>query len=320
MLYLTDEFIGKKISRIGMGTARMGSRYDEKLSFEFLDMYENYGGNFLDTARNYYEWMEEGRGKSEETIGKWMQGKGNRDKICILTKGGTYGIGSKKINLSERALTKDIYESLEALQTDYIDIYALHRDDPKREVGEIMYTLQKIIEIGKVRRICADCWDIDRIMQANQYAYQHQLTAFSALETWWSLAEYTDEMWNDPATTNMTGKTLEYIEKKDMLAIGVTVQCRGFFQKAIKSGIENIPDKLKERIATKRNIRKMEYIKEYCNKNDISVSAFVNSYICSNKYRSVGLISCSNEQQLEEILLGSDFEMSEEIRKAVDSI
>lgn len=320
MLYLTDELIGKKISRIGMGTARMGSRYDEMLSFELLNMYEDNGGNFLDTARNYYEWMEEGRGKSEETIGKWMLEKGNRDKLCILTKGGTYGIGSKKIDLSEQALTRDIHESLRALQTEYIDIYALHRDEPKREVGEIMYTLQKIIEIGKIRRICADCWDIDRIMQANQYAYRHGLTAFSAIETWWSLAEYTDEMWNDPATTNMTEKTLEYIEKKDMLAIGVTIQCRGFFQKAIKYGIENISNELKERIATKRNIKKMEFIKEYCDKNNISVSAFVNSYICSGRYRSVGLISCSNTEQLEEIMLGSDFEMPEEIRKLIDTI
>lgn len=320
MLYLVDEIIGKKLSRIGLGTARMGSRYDEKLSFEFLNLYENYGGNFLDTARNYYEWVEEGRGKSEKTIGKWMTERGNRDKMCILTKGGTHGIGSKKIDLSEKALTTDVCESLDALQTDYIDIYALHRDDPERGIAEIMYTLQKIIEIGKIRKICADCWDIDRIIQANQYAYQHQLTPFSSIETWWSLAEYTNEMWNDPATTNMTEKTLDYIDKKDILAIGVTTQCRGFFQKSIKYGIENISNELKARIATKRNIKKMEFIKDFCHKNNVSVSSFVNSYVCSSKYRSVGLISCSNTEQLKEVMVGSNYEMPREIRKAIDEI
>lgn len=320
MLYFNDEIIGLNISRIGLGAARMGSKYDEKLSFEMLDIYEKYGGNFIDTARNYYEWISDGRGKSENLIGNWMNKRSNRDKLCILTKGGTHGKGSKIIDLSESGLLKDAKESMEALQTDRIDIYALHRDDESREIEEIMYTLQKVIEIANVKRICADCWNIKRIIKANNYANKHNLVPFTVVETWWSLAEYTEAMWDDPSTTNMTADTMNYILENDLISVGVTSQCKGFFQKAALYGIDNISPELRRRIATERNIRKLNFIKDYCCKNGVEITAFVNSYISSSSCKGIGLVSCSSINQLMDILKNSDYILPENIRREVDTI
>lgn len=320
MLYINDSKIGLNISRIGLGTARMGSRYDEALSFDMLDSFFSSGGNFIDTARNYYEWLPEGRGKSEKLIGKWMQRNSNRDKICLLTKGGTHGEGSREIDLSESSLIQDVNESLDALKTDKIDIFALHRDDEEKDIAEIMYTMQKIIEIAKVKRICADCWSTKRLKEANAYAIMHGLTPFTVVETWWSLAEYTKEMWNDPHTTNMSDEMMNYVVDNEMIVVGSTSQCRGFFQKAAEFGIEHVSSELLKRIATKRNIMKLNFIKDYCEKNNISVTMFVNSYIYSSPCKGIGLVSCSSVQQLNDVLANTDYVLPADIRKKVDLI
>ena len=320
MLYFYDKDIELNISRIGIGAARMGSRYSYDLSFTILDEYYSKGGNFIDTARNYYEWQSDGRGKSEILLGKWMDRRANRDRLCILTKGGTHGEGSRVIDLSRNGLINDIKESLDALGTDYIDIYALHRDDPSREVSEIMNTIQELVELGKVKKVCADCWDIKRIKDANEYAIKHNLTPFSVVETWWSLAEYTDEMWNDPSTNNMTEETMNYIHEKDAIVVGVTSQCKGFFQKAALEGIEMVDPLLLRRIGTPRNIRKMEFIREFCKEHDVSVTAFVNSYIYSSKCRGIGLVSCSSVDQMRDVMSNADYCLPDEVRRKVDSI
>ena len=66
------------LSKIGLGTGRFGTVVSKEMSFEMLDMFYEHGGNVIDTARNYYEWVENGRGKSEQTIGEWMAKRRNQ--------------------------------------------------------------------------------------------------------------------------------------------------------------------------------------------------------------------------------------------------
>ena len=149
----TNKF-GMNLSKIGLGTGRFGTVVSEETSFEMLDLFYENGGNVIDTARNYYEWVENGRGKSEQTIGKWMAKRGVRDKVYISTKCGVRNEGKTfYMNLSKENLLEECKQSLEALQTDYIDIYLLHRDEPDRLVEEIMETLQVVQEVGKVKTI-----------------------------------------------------------------------------------------------------------------------------------------------------------------------
>ena len=78
MRYMENRIPHKRLSRLGMGTARFGTLVDERRSFALLDRFFDGGGTLLDTARNYYEWVENGRGKSEACVGKWMESRGNR--------------------------------------------------------------------------------------------------------------------------------------------------------------------------------------------------------------------------------------------------
>lgn len=301
------EKYGMKLSKIGLGTGRFGTRLSKDISFEMLDLFVEKGGNVIDTARNYYEWVENGRGVSEKTIGSWMIQRGNREKIYISTKGGVRNEGKKfYFNLSSSNLLEEVEQSKEALQTNEIDIYLLHRDEPGRAVEEIMETFQKIQESINAKAIGVCNWEAERVIKANQYAKMHNLIPIQIVQTWWSIAAYTPDMWNDPTTTHMDKTMYEYMKKQNMLGMAYTSQARGFFQKAISEGLNNLDPFLLKRIATPENIERVSLIREYCNRNGVLPTAVVNGYITDNELDGIALISCSKREQLNDILENCD--------------
>ena len=317
MKYINDT----KISKIGLGTGRFGTRVSEALSFDMLDCFYENGGTLIDTARNYYEWVENGRGKSEECLGKWLDSRGNRNKICLSTKCGVRNeVKNWFINLSKENLCQELCESLEALRTDYIDIYLLHRDEPDRPAEEIIETMQYLKEKGRVGIIGASNWSTERIKRANAYAVEHGMESFRTVQTWWSLAECKYEMWDDPNTTHMDSELYSYMSGSGMFAMAYTSQCKGFFQKAITKGLENIDEFLKRRIVTASNLKRLDYIREYCGKRNVSPTAVVSGYITSNALEGTALVSCSNIEQLIDILDNCDYELEKDVISYIDSL
>lgn len=319
MKYLS--FQDKKYSKIGLGTGRFGTIVSEAQSWELLDIFYENGGTVIDTARNYYEWVEDGRGKSEQCIGRWMESRKLRDYVCISTKGGVKNKGKEWfINLSKGALTEELKESLETLHTDYLDIYVLHRDEKERPVEEIIDTLQVLKEMGQIAHIGVSNWSYERVIKANEYAKKMGLYPLEIVQTWWSLAEYKDEMWNDSNTTHMNDEMYKYMQENDMIGMAYTSQCKGFFQKAIDLGLDNVDDFLKHRIVTKRNIMKLEYIEKFCKENDVPPTAVVTGYITSNHLPGIALVSTSKTGQLMEIMGTADYNLAEDHIKELDAI
>jgi len=298
---------GKKYSSIGLGTARYGTIISEENAFELLDCFVDYGGNFIDTARNYYSWGENGRGISEKTIGRWISLRGHRDMIRICTKGGMTGEGKDSlVNLSRKNLFNELNESLEALQTDYLDVYLLHKDETDRPVGEIMETLMCIKDTVKADIIGVSNWKIDRIKEANKYAESHSLDRISAVSTMWSIAEYTQNFWDDPRTTGMDHEMYTYMLDEGLLAIAFSSQAKGFFQKAIKYGVENLDPFLLYRVGTENNKKRVCEIKDYCDKFGIPPTAVVTGYITDNRLNGIALVGCNTIEQLKDILESCD--------------
>lgn len=77
-----------RLSKIALGTANFGTDLDRETSYELLDYYVKMGGNVIDTARCYAEWIEGGDSASEKMIGDWIEERGNREEIVLMTKGG----------------------------------------------------------------------------------------------------------------------------------------------------------------------------------------------------------------------------------------
>ncbi|KAH8785999.1 putative norsolorinic acid reductase [Diaporthe sp. PMI_573] len=167
----------------------MGDLTKEK-AFELLDAFYDLGGNFIDTANNYHS------GQSEQWIGEWMQKTpGRRSEMVIATKytmstktghpvqqsnfGGT---GSKSLHLS-------IHSSLEALQTDYVDILYVHAWDYATEIPELMHSLNTLINQGKVLYLGISDAPAWMVTKANMYARQNGLRPFSVYQGRYSAQE-----------------------------------------------------------------------------------------------------------------------------------
>ena len=294
---------GLTLSQVGLGTGRFGTVVSEGLSFKMLDQFVRGGGTVIDTARNYYEWVENGRGISEKTIGKWLNARHSRDKIVICTKGGVRNEGKAFIaNLSRQVLLQESAESMEALGTDHIDIYLLHRDETERPVEEIVDTLQSVREQTRAKAIGVCNWSVARVKAANEYAEGNGVPKLDIVQTYWSIAAFTEAMWNDPTTGHMDCALYEYLLSHNMLAMAFTSQAKGFFQKAFYEGKDNLPAKLLERVACAENEQRLADISAYCHSHNISPTAVVNAYITQNALPAIALVSCSSEEQLQDIL------------------
>lgn len=311
---------GKKLSKIGLGVSRFGTRTSDELSSEMLRRFLAAGGTLIDTARNYYEWVENGRGKSEEFLGRWMEANGCRERIVLSTKGGVSNEGKRfRVDLSRDGLLTELRQSLEALRTDYLDIYLLHRDEPNRPVEEIMDSLQELADMGRCGNIGVCNWRCDRIQAANHYAEHHRLLPIRFVQTWWSIASYTETMWDDPTTTHMDQETAEYCKEHECIAMAYTAQAKGFFQKACTMGMDRLEPMLKHRMLTPENLKKLERLQAYCAETGCSPTDIVLGYITSNPLNGTALVSCSSLAQLEDILESADYVLAEDVVWQFDS-
>ena len=119
------------IAPLAFGGNVFGWTTDEPTSFALLDAFVAAGFNFIDSADVYSRWHPGNQGGESETIiGKWLKARGNRDKVIIATKLGIE-MGPGKKGLSRTYMMQAVEASLRRLQTDYIDLYQSHRDDPR---------------------------------------------------------------------------------------------------------------------------------------------------------------------------------------------
>ncbi|MFV0400761.1 MAG: aldo/keto reductase [Oscillospiraceae bacterium] len=155
------------LDKIILGTGQFGTGYSVEESFAQMDAYFALGGRTLDTASIYGDWEDEGTPISEETIGRWMRERANREEITLITKGCHYKLSTPEVSrVSGADIHTDVARSLEALGTDYIDLYLLHRDNPSIPVEEIVDALAEHMAKGELKAVGASNWTVDRILEA----------------------------------------------------------------------------------------------------------------------------------------------------------
>jgi aryl-alcohol dehydrogenase-like predicted oxidoreductase len=166
-----------------------GWTVDEATSFRLLDKVLDSGLNFLDTADVYSRWVPgHTGGESETIIGKWMQARGNRDKIILATKVGM-DMGNGKTGLKADYIARAVEDSLRRLQTDTIDLYQSHADDETTPQEETLAAYDKLIKAGKVRVIGASNFSAERLQAALDVAEKTGLPRYESLQPEYSLAE-----------------------------------------------------------------------------------------------------------------------------------
>ncbi len=152
-----------EIAPLALGGNVFGWTIDESTSFTILDAFVDAGFTFIDTADIYSTWVPGHKGGESETIiGKWLKQTGKRSKVVIATKVGMEMSATEK-GLSKAYILREVEASLKRLQTDYIDLYQSHKDDPDTPVSETLEAYGQLIQQGKVRVIGASNYDKARL-------------------------------------------------------------------------------------------------------------------------------------------------------------
>jgi aryl-alcohol dehydrogenase-like predicted oxidoreductase len=170
-----------EVSTFCLGAASFGDTLCGEALDEHVNAFRDAGGAFLDTAHVYAAWSDRGAGASERALAGYFARNGGRDEMVVATKGGhpTFRAYTKPDRyLGLDALSSDIDESLQRLRVDAIDLFYLHRDDPRLGVEEIVDSLNELVGRGKVRWLGASNWTVQRIERANEYARAHGLAGF----------------------------------------------------------------------------------------------------------------------------------------------
>jgi aryl-alcohol dehydrogenase-like predicted oxidoreductase len=297
-------------SVICLGALPFGVTLSEDLSFTLMDRFLAAGGNFIDTALVYGEWLPDGKGRSERTVGKWVKQRRTRDRVIIGTKGAHPRLSSMDVpRLARDEIVADLDESLGNLQTDYIDLYWLHRDDPRRPVAEILDTLNEQVERGKIRYFGCSNWRLDRIQAAQDYAAEHGIRGFAGNQLMWSLAVPNHAALFDPAMVTMDAATKAYHLRTGQAAMAYSSQAGGLFTRLASGAPDDLPAGQRALYAGEENLRRLQRLQQVAQAQDLPVGVVALAYLVSHPFPAYALSGCSNTDQLQQNLRAGDVEL-----------
>lgn len=186
------------IPPITIGSNVFGWTIDETASLRLLEKFYDTGFNFIDTADSYSLWVAGHQGgESEIIIGKWLKNH-NRQDIIIATKvGSDMGKHPGKKVLKKEYILSAVEDSLRRLQTDYIDLYQSHYDDPDTPVAETLEAYDQLVKDGKVRYIGASNFSVDRLIASGEASSVFHYPSYQSIQPKYNLydrADYENEL------------------------------------------------------------------------------------------------------------------------------
>jgi aryl-alcohol dehydrogenase-like predicted oxidoreductase len=172
---------GFSVAPLALGGNVFGWTADEATSFAILDRFVDAGFSLVDTANTYSTWVPGHKGgESESIIGRWLARGGKRDRIVLATKVGMQIEGEK--GLKRAQVEKHVEASLRRLQTDRIDLYQTHADDPDTPVEETLEALDRLVKAGKVRAIGASQYKPDRLRESLEASRRLGIASYQTLQ------------------------------------------------------------------------------------------------------------------------------------------
>jgi Predicted oxidoreductases (related to aryl-alcohol dehydrogenases) len=301
-------------SAICLGTAMIGSAIDQETSYLLLDKYLEMGGNFIDTAHVYADWIPGEKSCSEKTIGRWMRERGIRNNVIIGTKCGHKLLsGEIVLRMSRKEISQDLNESLEYLQTDHIDLYWLHRDDPNRPVADILETLNGLVESKKIRYFGCSNWKVQRMREAMEYSYTHDLKFFSANQMMWSLAEVNHGTVGDETMVLMDQEGMEFHKETGLVAIPYSSQAQGFYTKMDVTDDSRLGEYIKKLYNNEKNIIRLNKLKKLSQDLSVPIAEIVLGYLTAQPFVTIPIVGCRTVEQLTESMKAGDLVLEQEV-------
>ena len=317
MSYTTIPNTDLVVSVISLGTGGAGATYDRPTAFAMLDAFFEQGGNFVDTAHIYNDWIPGERSRSEKLLGAWMQERRNRSSVLLATKGAHPDLAQMQVGrLSPAEIQADLEESLRFLQVETIDLYWLHRDDPTRPVEEIIATLEAQVEAGKIRYFGCSNWRLDRIQAARhtaghaagQRAAGRGMPGFVGVQNLWSLAKPNlDVLWRRDATLAVMDDDLwQYHRQTGLAAIPYTSQANGLFQKMDTGGTARLPADLARLYLSSETEGRYQRLKMLSQQTGLNTTQIGLGFLTSQPFATCPVIGPQSLAQLRDCLAAAD--------------
>ena len=293
-----------------LGAASLGVNMSRSDAFALLDAYVAAGGNFLDTARVYSDWIPGETQRSEKIIGEWLSARGNRSRIVVATKGAHPDLVKPMPRVTLGAIDGDLTESLRNLRTDFIDLYWLHRDDPTQPVGPIIDALERHRRAGRIREYGCSNWTVARITAASEYAAAAGAAGFRANQPMWSAAVIDAvAIRARDASLVVMDESLQQLHVESQLAcIPYSSQAGGLFTK-IAGGVAaaKLPTST---YPLAPNTRRLAVLQRIASERGLSLTQTVLGYLLGQPFTTIPIVGPHTPTQLADTLSAADVRLA----------
>jgi aryl-alcohol dehydrogenase-like predicted oxidoreductase len=316
MIYSKLGFSGLRVSNLSLGTMAFGRWIDEKASVEILDTAIDAGINLIDTANFYGKGQDEqflyGTGESEEIIGRAI--KGRRDKIVLATKVGLpMGKDTNDAGLSKFHIMREVEHSLRRLQTDYIDLYQVHRFDDETPLEETLSTLTALVKQGKVRYIGCSNYAAWQIAKANGISNLHGLEHFVSSQSQYNLL-----------SREIENEVVPYCVSENVGLLVYSPMARGMLSGKYSSR-DDVPEgsraargeRLIQNYFKDENFQKVEEYKQAATEHDVNLSQFSLAWILNQSVVTSAIVGASKPYHVTDAAKISDWRWSDELKQRV---
>lgn len=290
------------VSSLCLGTNMFGSALEPERAAAILEAFFAAGGNFIDTAHSYGDWVPGIPLAASERSLRTLLAARPRASYVLATKGCEfdYRKGDFALRVTPELLQSDLAGSLETLGVDCIDLYWLHRDDPSRPVGVIVDALIAEQQAGRIRHFGCSNWSVARIKEAQRYAAGLGHPGFVACQPMWGLAVPDREAMQRFAPGGYYEDGYHELHAAGMPMIPYSGQSRGVFSKLAERREAAITEDVKALYCTDANRRKLVVLRELAKRHGTSINAVVLAYLCSQPLTTIPIIGASSARQLQE--------------------
>ncbi|MER8982065.1 aldo/keto reductase [Mesorhizobium sp. M0870] len=263
-----------------------------------LDAFFEAGGNLFDTGYVY------GGGYTEKLLGEWLKNRGVRAQSVVIAKGAHSPLCYPDV------IGKQLDQSLERLQTDHVDVYFMHRDNPDVPVGEFVDAMDREVKAGRIRGpFGGSNWTMERMDEAIAYAERTGKQKPGALSNNFSLAEMLEPIWAG-CVTSSTDAWKAWLTSRQMPNFAWSSQGRGFFtDRAGRDKQDN--EELVRVWYSERNFGRRDRAIELAARLGKSPIQIALAYVLAQPFPSIPLIGPRTLDELDDSLRALDITLSQ---------